>query len=219
MCVPAMVPMGPRLMGNMSSEAEFMVKAYPARMEMKYFLERKPTVGFRLLDEADLKGKYILDIGAFAGYVGWYCQQKGATAIITDIFCTAMPTFLMGMVADKEHLQFKDGTFDFVVCNDVLHHGDLMQTGREARRVLKEGGIFISTQEPCISSLESEETVLRKDCAEQVAAGIDERRPNIKQYTEFCMLFREWKIHACHDWSPARDLNYGGDGVAIWCRK
>jgi len=204
---------------SLKSERELMKKQYPGPVNESYFTERKPTSGFQLLDRVDLKDKLVLDLGAFGGYVGWHCAKRGARPVLIDLFSSAMPDYWPRVEGDKERLPFKDETFDLVACNDTLHHGGLVQTGGEVARVLRSGGIFISTREPQRASWESEDDVLRKDCAVELASGINERRPCLKEYQEFCRRFRSSLIFACHDMSPAKDLNYGGDGIAIWCHR
>ncbi|MBI5049149.1 MAG: class I SAM-dependent methyltransferase [Deltaproteobacteria bacterium] len=47
------------------------------------------------------------------------------------------------MAGDAENLQFKDGSFDVVFSNGVLHHTpDIEKSFREAQRVLRRGGEF-----------------------------------------------------------------------------
>ncbi|MCW5554685.1 MAG: methyltransferase domain-containing protein [Verrucomicrobiae bacterium] len=53
------------------------------------------------------------------------------------------------MPADLHRLDFPDNYFDFVVCSAGLHRAvNLPQLLREARRVLKPGGQFVSIREP-----------------------------------------------------------------------
>jgi len=204
---------------SLKSEREFMKQEFPCPVQENYFTERKPTPGFSLLDRMDLHGKLVLDLGAFGGYVGWYCATKGARPILIDIFSSAMAPYWPKVEGDKERLPFKDETFDLVACNDTLHHGGLCQAGGEIARVLRPAGIFISVREPQRASWEDEEEVLRKDCAVQLAAGLNERRPCLKEYQEFCRRFRSSLIYSCRDMTPAKDENYGGDGIAIWCHR
>jgi len=51
--------------------------------------------------------------------------------------------------ASAHRLSFRDGYFDFVVCNAVLHEAmNLLQLLREVRRVLKPGGQLVAVREP-----------------------------------------------------------------------
>ena len=196
-----------------------MRKSYPCPMGENYFKERKPTAGFSLLDKAELKGKLLLDLGAFGGYVARYCAMLGAIPVLIDIFSSAMSPSWPRIEGDKECLPFRDGVFDMVACNDTLHHGDLEKTAEEVFRILKPGGVFISTREPCIGSWENEQVVLKKDCQRQLLDGIEERRPNLTQYRRFCAKFNQSEIFSCYPWGPAQDANYGGEGIAIRCRR
>lgn len=50
------------------------------------------------------------------------------------------PTF---SVMDANHLQYPDGSFDFVFGRGVIHHLELPQSLKESRRVLRPGGRFV----------------------------------------------------------------------------
>lgn len=52
----------------------------------------------------------------------------------------AAPVF---KVMDANHLEFADGSFDFVFGNGVIHHLELPRAIHEARRVLRPGGRFV----------------------------------------------------------------------------
>jgi SAM-dependent methyltransferase len=64
--------------------------------------------------------------------------------------------FPVEVVTDySENLPFTDGSFDVVNCRQVLHHArDLPQTLREIFRVLRPGGVMISTRDHVLSRRE-----------------------------------------------------------------
>lgn len=202
---------------NKSTEAAHMATRYSAPPPISYYHNRIRKKGIQFLKSFDLNNKSVLEIGACHGFLGYIVQEEmGATeVIITDIFDTGFPLFLTGMIADKENLPFPDDRFDAVICNDVLHHGDLEKTTSEVLRVLKPGGFFLSTQEPCISSKEDEEAILKRDCSAQLAVGIVEHRPNLLQYKRAMTFFQRVQILGGYDLLPAIDKNYGGNGIII----
>lgn len=185
-----------------------------------HFTGQQKQKGFCILDEHNFTGKTVLDLGAFAGYVGTQCRLKGAKRVVLiDIFKEAFHPSFERIVGDKGYLPFKSNLFDFVVTRDVLHHGPLKPCLVEVKRVLKPGGVFISVEEPCIGSTENEMAVLAKDCSVELKLGIDERRPNLLQYQAALSIFSRYRILGGNDMKPAKDQNYGGSGVVIEATK
>lgn len=181
-----------------------------------YYTDGRPiTVGYKLLDELSIQGALVIDVGAFAGFIGNYCLQRGARVTLIDIFKGAFPSFMFSVQGSKEQMPFRDNFFDFAVCGDTLHHGDLDSTLLEIYRILRPGGQFISVREPCIASSEDEWTVLQKDCGLVVAEGICERRPNLIQYKRALTVFPKFSVYSGVDLTPAKDLNYGDKGIVI----
>lgn len=77
----------------------------------------------------------------------------GAEAIRTLFASARMPINVIEEYG--EALPFEENTFNIVYERAVLHHArDLVKLCREARRVLKQGGIFIATREHVISRKE-----------------------------------------------------------------
>lgn len=109
-----------------------------------------------------------LDLGAGRGISSYALAREGwnVTALEPD------PSNLVGAGAIKalieqsnlsisviteysENLPFLDNSFDLINCRQVLHHAhDLKQTCREIYRVLRPGGLMISTREHVISKHE-----------------------------------------------------------------
>ena len=102
----------------------------------------------------DIKGKKILELGSGAGEGAVYFAKQGAAATATDI--SAGMLRVAEKLAQKHNvkidtkqcistaLPFEDGTFDVVYAANLLHHVDIEATLKEARRVLKKGGTFVS---------------------------------------------------------------------------
>lgn len=155
--------------------------------------------------EFDLKGKSVLDLGCNTGWLGWLARESGALVVATDIFREGCHPELPFLMATKEALPLPDGCLDFVLTANVLHHGIMLQTVREALRVLKPNGWFVSLQEPCISVKSNEESYLAARCAYELAAGIDERRPNINHYRAAMGIFP-----SCHVWLANGDPQMPG---------
>lgn len=99
-----------------------------------------------------LAGKSVLEIGPGGGGHSCLFKRHGASVTAVDITPQrAISTaFKLGLVAggegraynaDAENLPFRDGVFDIVYSNGVLHHSaDTDKTLAEVRRVLKPGG-------------------------------------------------------------------------------
>lgn len=201
-------------MNTTLSEKHYMDRIH-GPVDLSYYATRRKTIGYTVLSRLSLAGTLVLDIGAFAGFVGNHCREMGARVILVDIFSKAFPSFMEGVQGSNELLPFKDRTFDFIVCGDTLHHGNLLATTAEIHRVLKSSGVFVSVQEPCISSAEDEDEVLAKDCSNEIAGGICEHRPNLYQYQEAFSSFSSCTIYNGADLGPATDKNWGGEGIII----
>jgi SAM-dependent methyltransferase len=109
-----------------------------------------------LLADHDFAGARVLDLGAGAGYFSWKLAEAldarglDPAAIITP--CDLHPHLFMYdrlecVPADfSAGLPFADGTFDVVVCMEVIEHiPDQMALWREIARVTKGGGRALVT--------------------------------------------------------------------------
>lgn len=147
----------------------------------------------------DVKNKKILDIGCASGWVTWHLLEQGADALATDIFETYINPLIPFAVADKENLQFEDKSYDMVATANVLHHGDLDKTTKEIYRVLKDGGVFVSLQEPCIENDTSEEEYLKEHLQNELSLGIDEHRPSLEKYKKAFSEFKSVEFYIMRD--------------------
>lgn len=87
------------------------------------------------------KGKLILDLGCGKGYVGMQLQEGNKV-----VFAEVDPELIRGVkgmkvVLDANKLPFKDETFDYVICADVLEHiNDDKKVLQNLHKVLKKKG-------------------------------------------------------------------------------
>ena len=205
-------------MNNIHTEISYMAKTH-GKMNKEYYASRKVTIGYSILDGLDMTGKLVLDIGAFAGFVANYCRKMGAIPVLVDIYSGSFPDDMFSIQASNDFLPFLSDTFDYVVCDNSLHHGNLDGTVAEVFRVLKVGGTFVSVCEPCIHSSENEQERLERDCGKLIAAGVCERRPNLFQYQHAFRVFSDYRIYNGVDLGQAVDHDWGGSGIVIQARK
>ena len=102
----------------------------------------------------DLRDKKILDLGCGAGEAAVYFAKKGARSVAVDISQNMLA--LVKEVARRHdvsvqtercyshELCFEDESFDIVYAANILHHVDIESALKDASRVLKKGGIFVS---------------------------------------------------------------------------
>lgn len=101
----------------------------------------------------DVYGKRLLELGCGAGEASIYFAKLGAEVTATDISAGMLKVVkdvaaYHGVAVDtrqlfSHNLPFMDGEFDIVYAANLLHHVELEQTLAEARRVLRDGGIFV----------------------------------------------------------------------------
>lgn len=114
------------------------------------------------LGNIEVDGKKILEIGIGPLGIGWVglfgSKNKESNVAIEPLPVLMVNTGLNGLdefikylqnkvrviSAQGENLKFPDGSFDIVICNDVIDHvRDHVLVLKEAFRVLKKGGLFI----------------------------------------------------------------------------
>jgi ubiquinone/menaquinone biosynthesis C-methylase UbiE len=102
----------------------------------------------------DIKDKNILELGCGAGEASVYFAKKGAEVTAVDISQRMLDVVqnlakkhdvtLSTKQSYSDNIDFADETFDIVYAANLLHHVDIESTLKEASRVLKKGGLFVS---------------------------------------------------------------------------
>ncbi len=141
-------------------------------------------------------GEMVLDLGAGRGWAAKHFSLRGCRSVAIDVVADDQiglgrsqaimrqaSTHYEALIGDHERMPFRSGVFDLVFASGSIHHtSDVAVLIREIARVLKPGGRLLAINEPCIAVHEDEAEVLRRDCAEELAYNIGERRPNLLQY-------------------------------------
>ena len=101
------------------------------------------------------EGARVLDLGCGGGHVSYRVAPHVGEVVAVDltsdmlaeVFRTASERGLSNIAtrqAAAERLPFEDGAFDLVLCRFTAHHWHDVEAGlREARRVLKAGGLAV----------------------------------------------------------------------------
>lgn len=121
---------------------------YYRRFEHFWDLDLDKVGSFRQLKRWLTGRKKILDVGCGVGYLTHYL---GATGIDNNVYAIKRAKKLYPKVrfikAGAESLPFPNGSFEAIVCYNVLEHLSDKQRGkfyREAKRVLKKKGLFLA---------------------------------------------------------------------------
>jgi len=142
----------------------------------------------------------ILEIGAGAG---WFSAELSRLPNVVEVLTTDYSPRLLReqapkvfkllqangakitrMPADFHRLDFPDNHFDFVVCSAVLHHAaNIVQTLRQAKRVLKPGGQLVAIREPVWPLMKLRSRA--KARARLAAAGVADPFYTLADYREF----------------------------------
>ena len=143
-----------------------------------------------LIDELDLRTKKVLDIGAGLGWDSHRLHLLGANV-------TALEYSPLLAESGKENfpqirwiggfshiLPFKNNCFDAAFCNAALHHmRDVSKAISEALRVLKPGGVLITTCDSFRSNCTKEDFELRIfDAEPAVLMGVNEGIPRLSEF-------------------------------------
>jgi len=107
------------------------------------------------------RGALILELGGGLGHDGLELLKSGYRLVETDVAPAELGEArrlqqvegygdsVAHLLADGQQLPFAEGTFDGVMMAAALHHmPDPLRCLREARRVLKEGGLLVLGTEP-----------------------------------------------------------------------
>jgi ubiquinone/menaquinone biosynthesis C-methylase UbiE len=103
-----------------------------------------------LADEADLRGRRVLDVACGTGQLAaalaerYGCKVWGidVSPEMIEVARARVPAGVGLRVGRAEELEFKDGWFERVVTTFAIHHFERPKAFREIQRVLQPGGIF-----------------------------------------------------------------------------
>ncbi len=104
--------------------------------------------------QTDWYGKRVLDLGCAGGFMAEAITARGAEVTGIDPAAQAIEAARAHAASEEldirydvgvgEELPYEDGSFDVVVCVDVLEHvQDLQKVLQEVARVLTPGGLFL----------------------------------------------------------------------------
>lgn len=91
----------------------------------------------------------VLDVGCGVGRLLTLCRELSRDAMVvgTDLEFRMKEKDISSVLSDAEYLPFKDESFDFIICTELLEHLPNLQAGfSEVSRLLKkEGFAYITT--------------------------------------------------------------------------
>lgn len=106
-----------------------------------------------LREVGSFNGKRVLDFGCGEGWASIDYAEKGASSIVAfDISGSSLKSAKRNITESRqkstihliqmagENMGFKDGSFNLILGNAILHHTDLETTIKEIHRVLKKEG-------------------------------------------------------------------------------
>jgi SAM-dependent methyltransferase len=160
---------------------KFRARSY--RALLRAIEERYPEA--KRSDEWDRVALSVLELGAGNGWLSWRMVERGHYVLATDISLDeedglgALPRYaksarLTLARAEMEELPLGDSQFDLVVASGSLHYARNLATAvSEARRVLREGGIFLVLDSPAYRDAGAgREMVKRRDQEHRERYGI-----------------------------------------------
>ena len=113
-----------------------------------------PENRYILKSLGNLKEKKVLELGCGAGEASVYLAKQKAEVTAIDIssgmlavvqqLANKYQVHVTTRQAASDSMDFDDSTFDIVYAANLLHHVEIEPTVKEARRVLKKGGFFVS---------------------------------------------------------------------------
>lgn len=190
---PAVVEDWERLLAAYDqAEDKAAFKASNPDAQSPYFLNRygEWTEVTHLTRDLDLHGRKVLDMGAGLGFDSHRLSMRGANVtalefspVLAESGQASFPNirWIGGL---SHYLPFKNQSFDAVFCNAALHHmRDIPATIFEALRVLRPGGMLITTCDsfrPSASGDEAELEIFDREPA--VLMGVNEGVPRFSDF-------------------------------------
>jgi SAM-dependent methyltransferase len=119
------------------------------------YLDHETWIRPAFAELGDVAGRRVLDLGCGHGMASVVLARRGARVTACDLSAwyvaeaaeRARVNGVAGRVAliqaSAEELPFRDGSFDGVWGNAILHHLDLRRAASEIRRVLRPGGVGV----------------------------------------------------------------------------
>src|SRR6266487_6519036 len=128
----------------------FFAKLAPNYDELRNTGEFWPELVERVVEEADLKGRRVLDVGAGTGrWAATLAERYGckvwgidASPEMVEVARKRVADTVGLRVGSAERLPFKDAWFERVLMSLVLHLGDRRKALAEAHRVLEPGAVL-----------------------------------------------------------------------------
>lgn len=163
--------------------------------------------------QVSLSGKTVLSTCGGDGQEADFFQRQGARVTVTDLSTVALESArlrnpaLQCACVDAEALTFPDGSFDWVIVRDGLHHLARPLKGLyELERVSREGFVILEGQDSVPVRLLSKLGIAENW---DPAGGYVYRfhRREIQKVFSSLQTVRDWKIHTA--WLP-----FGSDVVA-----
>ena len=187
----------------------------------------------KLANDYDWRDKKVLDVGAGLGFDSYRHVEAGASVTALEFSPVlaregARKLPMIRWIGGAAHqLPFKDASFDAVFANAALHHmRDLPASIGEMLRVLKPGGVFISTGDSYVDDASPDDLELSifNDHV-GVLGGINEQTPRLRDFVDVLVkerphlsprLFTQIvyrggflgrTLHGLREWGFDRDLN------------
>lgn len=152
-----------------------------------------------LTEDLALDGRRVLDLGAGLGFDSHRLALKGAdvtalefSPVLSEWGAENFPH--MRWIGGLAHvLPFQSNSFDAVFCNAALHHfSDISAAITEGLRVLREGGVLITTCDSFRADHQDELAEARIFAREPaVLMGVNERVPRFSEFMRALLQHRE----------------------------
>ena len=170
---------------NAAAQSQFLQNRYGEWLEIA-----------RLTENVDLHEKKVLDIGAGLGFDSHRLSMRGANVTALEFSPILAESGKINFshirwVGGFSHcLPFKSASFDGVFCNAALHHmRDVPAAISEALRVLRPGGVLITTCDSFLPSNSGDDVELEIFNAEPaVLLGVNEGVPRFSDFVSTLKL-------------------------------